>query len=145
MSIFVGALQCVLPLFLLLRFGGDPSVVQAAFPVFLFGFTYLYVGIAALTGISTEGIGWFFLFVAVSAAGLGVLSSLAGDQSFAVIWAAWAVLWALFFSMFALRGSDWTVFSGWLVTLWALLMTSVPAVLQMYGLWDPGPRAAAGP
>nr|WP_294566057.1 AmiS/UreI family transporter [uncultured Arthrobacter sp.] len=60
MSIFVGALQCVLPLFLLLRFGGDPSVVQAAFPVFLFGFTYLYVGIAALTGISTEGIGWFF-------------------------------------------------------------------------------------
>jgi hypothetical protein len=142
-NVFVGALQCILPIVIIAQAGEDTTVFHATFAILLFGFTYLYVGITNLTGISGEGIGWFSLFVAGSAVYMGIDSFMAGDLTFGVIWLAWAVLWTLFFLLLALGKAGLTAFSGWLVTLWAVPTASVPAVLLMRGAWQPGPAGAA--
>lgn len=143
-NILVGGLQCVMPLMILAQSGGEAATLYATFPVFLFGFTYLYVGIANLAGISGEGIGWFSLFVAVSALYFSVDSAAAGDLSFGVIWLAWSVLWLLFFALLALGKVGLTPFAGWLVTLWAIPTTSLPAVLLLRDAWVPGAAGAVG-
>lgn len=48
LNLFVGALQCVVPTVLLIQAQGDSSAVLAASGLYLFGFTYLYVGISNL-------------------------------------------------------------------------------------------------
>lgn len=142
-NVFVGTLQCILPILIITQAGEDRTVFHATFAILLFGFTYLYVGISNLTGISGEGIGWFSLFVAVSAVYMGMDSFMTGDLTFGVIWLAWAVLWTLFFLLLALGKTGLTAFSGWLVTLWAIPTASVPAVLLMRDAWQPGPPGAA--
>lgn len=59
LNLFVGALQCVLPTVMLVMAAGDPAAVLAASGLYLFGFTYLYVGIVNLAGLEPQGIGWF--------------------------------------------------------------------------------------
>lgn len=143
-NVLVGGLQCVMPLMILAQSGGDAATLHATFPIFLFGFTYLYVGIANLAGISGEGIGWFSLFVAVSAVYFAVDSAVAGDLAFGVIWLAWSVLWLLFFALLALGKATLVPFAGWVVTLWAIPTTSVPAVLLLRDAWEPGAAGALG-
>lgn len=143
-NILVGALQCIMPLMILAQSGGDPATLHATFTILLFGFTYLYVGIANLSGISGEGIGWFSLFVVMAAIYAAIDSFFAGDLTFGVIWLAWGVLWTMFFTLLALEKTAWTAFAGWLVTLWAIPTTSLPAVLLMRDAWVPGGAGAAG-
>ncbi len=57
LNLFVGALQCVVPTVMLIQAQGDSSAVLAASGLYLFGFTYLYVGISNLAGFEPEGIG----------------------------------------------------------------------------------------
>ena len=144
LNILVGGLQCVMPLMIVAQSGGDAATIHATFPILLFGFTYLYVGAANLAGISGEGIGWFSLFVSASAVYLAVDSAVAGDLAFGVIWLAWSVLWLLFFALLALGKAELTPVAGWLVTLWAIPTTSVPAVLLMRDAWVPGAAGAVG-
>ena len=68
MNLFVGGMQVVLPTLLLVAAGDDTTAVTAAAGIYLFGFTYLYVGIGLLAGLDTTGVGWFSLFVAACAA-----------------------------------------------------------------------------
>lgn len=143
-NILVGGLQCVMPLMILAQSGGDVATLHATFPILLFGFTYLYVGIANLAGISGEGIGWFSLFVVASTVYAAIDSFFAGDLTFGVIWMAWGILWLLFFALLALEKSALTPFAGWLVTLWAIPTTSIPAVLLLRDAWVPGAAGAAG-
>ncbi|MCH8571582.1 transporter [Nesterenkonia sp. AY15] len=143
-NLFVGGLQCVIPLMIVAQSGGDHATLHATFPILLFGFTYLYVGITNLTSISAEGVGWFSLFVSASAVYFALDSIAAGDLAFGVVWLAWSVLWFLFFALLALEKAAWTPFSGWLVTLWAIPTTSVPAVLFLRDAWVPGVVGALG-
>ncbi|MET1089901.1 MAG: AmiS/UreI family transporter [Arthrobacter sp.] len=143
-NILVGGLQCVMPLMILAQSGGDLVTLHATFPILLFGFTYLYVGIANLAGISGEGIGWFSLFVAASTVYAAIDSFFAGDLTFGVIWLAWGILWLLFFAVLALEKSALTPFAGWLVTLWAIPTASVPAVLLLRDAWVSGAAGAVG-
>ena len=68
-NLFVGALQVVTPTFLIFTAAGDPDILLNASGIYLFGFTYLYVGIGLLARLDTTGVGWFSLFVAVAAVG----------------------------------------------------------------------------
>lgn len=143
-NILVGGLQCVMPLMILAQSGGNVDTLHATFLILLFGFTYLYVGIANLAGISGEGIGWFSLFVAASTVYAAIDSFFVGDLTFGVIWLAWGVLWLLFFALLALEKTALTPFAGWLVTLWAIPTSSLPAVLLMRDAWIPGAAGATG-
>ncbi|MBB5953793.1 hypothetical protein FHS29_000363 [Saccharothrix tamanrassetensis] len=134
LNLFVGALQCVIPTVLIIQADGDADAVLAASGLYLFGFTYLYVGIVNLAGIEPEGIGWFSLFVAAAAvvyAGISFFRN--GDPVFGVIWLSWALLWALFFLVFGLGEERLTRFTGWAVVLLSQPTCTLPAFLALTG------------
>src|SRR3712207_4134411 len=67
LNLFVGALQVVTPTYLIFTAGGDAAITLNASGLYLFGFTYLYVGINLLAGLDGTGLGWFSAFVAACA------------------------------------------------------------------------------
>ncbi|OCB60412.1 transporter [Mycobacterium vulneris] len=144
LNLFVGALQCVLPTVMLVMAAGDAAATLAASGLYLFGFTYLYVGIVNLAGLEPEGIGWFSLFVAGGAAVYSALSfTVVNDPVFGVIWLAWAVLWLLFFLVLALHRDGLTRFTGWSVVLLSQPTCTLPAFLMLSGTYRTSPGIAA--
>jgi putative amide transporter protein len=132
LNLFVGGLQCVVPTVLLIQAHNDSAAVLAASGLYLFGFTYLYVGIANLAGLEPQGVGWWSLFVSGAAVVYAVLSFTVGnDPVFGVIWLSWAVLWLLFFLVLGLDRQQLTRFTGWSVVLLSLPTCSLPAFLML--------------
>jgi putative amide transporter protein len=142
-NLFVGALQCVTPTVLLAQAGHDNTAVLTASGLYLFGFTYLYVGIAEFAHLDPRGIGWFSAFVAMAAVVYaGPEFGRAHDPVFGVIWLAWALLWTQFFLVLGLGRTGLTRFTGWSVLLLSQPTCTVPAFLGMLGAYHP--TAAAG-
>ncbi|MBN9743989.1 transporter [Amycolatopsis sp. A1MSW2902] len=134
LNLFVGGLQCVTPTVLIIQAHGDSEAILGASGLFLFGFTYLYVGIANLAGLEPEGIGWFSLFVAGAAivyAGLAFWRQ--DDPVFGVIWLSWALLWGLFFLVLGLGREELTRFTGWTTVLLSQPTCTLPAFLALTG------------
>ena len=99
LNLFVGVLQVITPTYLIFTADGDLPTILAASGIYLFGFTYLYVGINLLAGLDGTGLGYFSLFVAVCALIYSGLNFFVGaDPGFGVIWLYWSFLWLLFFA-----------------------------------------------
>lgn len=136
LNLFVGALQVVTPTYLIFSAGGDQQQILAASGLYLFGFTYLYVGIGLLTGLDTTGVGWFSLFVAVAALGYSYVNfQILGDRPFGVIWLYWAFLWALFFIVLGLKRESLTRYTGWVTIIQGWVTAAIPAFLLLTNLW----------
>lgn len=135
-NLFVGALQVVTPTYLVFTANGDPNAILAASGLYLFGFTYLYVGINLLAGLDTNGVGWFSLFVAIVALGYSYASfAILGDAPFGVIWLYWSFLWALFFLLLGLK-HEWLMrYTGWVTVIQAWVTAAIPAFLLLTDLW----------
>lgn len=134
MNFFVGTMQVVFPTVLLIQAAGDPAAVFAAAGLYLFGFTYLYVGLIQITGVGPEGLGWFSLFVAGCALVIGTLQfSLTADPVFGVIWYLWAVLWLLFFLLLGLGREDLSRTTGWFAIIGGQLTATLPAFALLTG------------
>ncbi len=135
-NLFVGTLQVVTPTYLIFTANNDPVAILAASGLFLFGFTYLYVGINLLAGLDTTGVGWFSLFVAVMALGYSYANfAILGDAPFGVIWLYWAFLWTLFFVLLGLK-HDWLErYTGWVTIIQAWVTAAIPAFLLLTDLW----------
>lgn len=137
LNFLVGTMQVVFPTLIILQSNGDPAVIFGAAGLYLFGFTYLYVGILQMTGISGEGLGWFSLFVAVCAVVIGYLQfTLTADPVFGVIWWVWAVLWTLFFLLLGLNKSSLTRMTGWFTVFISHLTGTIPAFLLLLGRYE---------
>lgn len=137
LNLFVGTLQVVTPTYLIVAADGDQAQIALAAGLYYFGFTYLWVGINAITGWPAEGLGWFSLVVAAAAVGFAVHSWLVvGDRTFGVIWLLWAVLWFSFFLLMALHRERLTAPVGVLTLGEGLLTAAVPAFLIITGWWN---------
>ena len=137
LNFFVGALQVFTPTYLIITSGGDPDVVLGASGLYLFGFTYLYVGLNLTLGLDGTGLGWFSAFVACCAvvyAGLNF--GRLDDAAFGVIWLYWAVLWALFFLVLGLKREELTRFTGLVAIVAGVVTCVVPAFLLLTGVWQ---------
>lgn len=131
-NLFVGALQVAVP-FYIIATASDPDVILNASGIFLFGFTYLYVGITNLWGFDTSGLGWYCLWVAIIAIVYSLLNFFYfGDPIFGIIWLAWSFLWALFFILLALK-REISRFTGWVTMVVAWTTCVIPAYLLMTG------------
>lgn len=131
-NLFVGVLQVVVP-FYIIATASDSDVILNASGIFLFGFTYLYVGITNLWGFDTSGLGWYCLWVAISAIVYSLLNFFYfGDLVFGVIWLAWSFLWTLFFILLALK-REISRFTGWVTMVVAWTTCVIPAYLLMTG------------
>ena len=137
LNLFVGGLQVVTPTVLIITSGGDPDVILGASGLYLFGFTYLYVGFNLLAGLDGTGLGWFSAFVACCAvvyAGLNF--GRFDDPAFGVIWLYWAVLWLLFFLVLGLKREELTRFTGAVAVVAGVVTAAVPAFMLLTGVWD---------
>ncbi|MDN5786853.1 AmiS/UreI family transporter [Pseudorhodobacter sp.] len=112
-----------------LAFGQEATLesVKAAALTLLFSTTYLWVAINRIAGFDGRGLGWFSLFVAITVTPVAWEAWTAAQTPFAhwiaLCWAAWAVLWFLYFLLLALacpilRATAWfTLFCG-VFTAW---------------------------
>ncbi len=136
LNLFVGVLQCITPTYLIIAANGDPTAISAAAGLYLFGFTYLWVGINGITDWPGTGLGWFSLAVAVSAVGFAFHSwAVLEDRAFAVIWALWAVLWFSFFLLLGLGMDRIGATVGVLAAGEGILTAGIPGFLLIGGWW----------
>jgi hypothetical protein len=138
LNLFVGTLQVVTPTVLILRAGADNAALLSASGIYLFGFTFLFVGIVNLTGLPADGIGWYSGFVAAAAVVYSLVNFTSfHDPVFGVIWLAWAALWLEFFGLMALGRESLTRPTGWSLLLLGQVTTTVPAYFILTGHYAP--------
>lgn len=136
LNLFVGTLQVVTPTVLIIQAGADPTAILAASGLYLFGFTYLYVGIGLLAGLDTTGVGYFSLFVAIAAVGYAWANfAVLESNPFGVIWLYWAFLWGLFFVLLGLKHDGIARYTGWVTTIQGWVTAAIPAYLLLTGYW----------
>lgn len=87
--------------------GADAASIKGAALTLLFTFTYLWVAFNRYNGADGRGLGWFSLFVAITAVPVAY-DTLRGATTtwgmwFGLSWAAWAVLWFMFFLLLAMN------------------------------------------
>jgi len=135
-NLFVGGLQVIVPTYLIFTANGNADVILNASGLYLFGFTYLYVGIGLLAGLDSTGVGWFSLFVAVAAVAYSFANfRVLGDRPFGVIWLYWAFLWFLFFMLLGLKLEGLTAYTGWVTAIEGIVTAAIPAFLILSGYW----------
>jgi hypothetical protein len=141
-NLFVGGLQTAVP-FYLIATAKTPNDILGDAGIFLFGFTYLYVGIVNLKGYSSDGIGWYSLWVALLATGFGLTEIFRfHDTPSGLLWFQWAVLWSLFWAVLALGVTRLTALAGWLTVILSLTTCTIPGFLQLMGTWPKVPAWA---
>lgn len=132
MNVFTGGLGLAIAVFAI--FQGTIEMVALGSYVLLFAFTYLWVAINQfLPNADGRGLGWYCLFVAVTAVPTGLigLSEAGGDVWLTWLgadWLAWAVLWFLFFLLLAIK-LPITRLTGVVTTLQGVGTAWLPAYL----------------
>lgn len=105
MNIFTGAVGLVVAVFAVAQ--QDIASIQLAGYVLLFAFTYLWVAYNQYIEAEGSGLGWYCLFVAITAVPVSIITLSDADSTFLVWlgidWAAWAVLWFLYFLLLAAK------------------------------------------
>ncbi|PQZ92914.1 transporter [Arthrobacter sp. MYb227] len=137
MNLFVGGMQTIFPTIIIAQANEDPAVIFGASGLYLFAFTYLYVGIDGLYNLPGDGLGWFSLFVTVCALFFGtVLAVHFQDPLTAVMWYLWAVLWFMFFLVLGLHMESLTIATGWFTLIVAHISATIPAFLLLTGTFN---------
>ncbi|MEU0568200.1 AmiS/UreI family transporter [Nonomuraea sp. NPDC005983] len=135
-NLFVGGMQVVTPTVLIIANLSRPAEILSASGIYLFGFTYLYVGVNLLGGFDSTGVGYFSLFVAIMALGYSYANfRLLGDPAFGVIWLYWSFLWFLFFVLLGLKRTQITRYTGWVTAIQGWVTGAIPAFLILTGNW----------
>ncbi|MEO6943996.1 MAG: AmiS/UreI family transporter [Lacisediminihabitans sp.] len=142
LNLFVGVLQVLLPTIILVQSGGDAAILNATWPTYLFGFTYLYYGLGILLNLEPQGLGWFSAFVAATAL-YEAAAALDTDPVFAVIWLCWAAMWTLFFLLMALGIASLSRFTGWFLVWLGIPSCSISGLFLLNGAWNTTPAAGA--
>jgi len=142
LNFFVGAVQVFTPTYLIVTAGGNMELIYGAAGLYLFGFTYIWVGLNSVLGWDGRGLGWFSLFVAIAAIGFASYDALVGGNlPSAVMWIMWAILWFMFFLLLAL-GKDIGAQTGWVAAVEGIVTGFLPAMLMLTGFWQASPLFA---
>ncbi|AFT70837.1 Urease accessory protein UreI [Alloalcanivorax dieselolei B5] len=133
-NLFVGALSLCIALFLILAEPSGPLSIKAGAFTLLFAFTYLWVAANQFLNVDGKGLGWFCLFVSLTAGTIAIqsLADIGGDFGLwnTFNWVAWTVLW---FSFFLLLGLSRNIQKpvAWLTLLCAVFTGWIPGLLLL--------------
>ena len=136
-NFFVGGLQIITPTYLIFTANGNTDTILSAAGLYLFAFTYLYVGLNLTFDLDGTGLGYFCLFVAISAlvySGLNFFHF--NDSGFGVILLYWALLWALFFLVLGLKRESLSRYTGAVCAIQGWVTAWIPAFLLLTGRYD---------
>ena len=137
MNIFTGLVSLSVAAYNAFAIADIQSVKNAAFGL-LFGFTYLWVAYNNATDADGRGLGWFSLFVAITAIPIFLLSINAaqniGEEWLAFNWAAWSVLWFSFFLLNVVnKTKSYTRPIGWFTIVQSIITAWIPGFLLLTG------------
>jgi hypothetical protein len=145
-NVFVGGITLAVVLYLAFGPGADAASIRAAALTLLFAFTYLWVAYNRYSGADGRGLGWFSLFVAITAVPVAVdallHASTLWDYWFGLCWVAWAALWFMYF-LLLVRKFDIARVTGAVTAVEGILTGWVPGYLLLNGLIGPTATAAA--
>ncbi len=114
--------------------GPDQFSVLAAAQVLLFAFTYLWVGINQFLDVDNRGLGWYCLFVAITAVPIAFTTLMGeGPIWLGLNWSSWAVLWFVYWLLLALGITQLTRFSAVLTILIGIVTAWIPGYLLLTG------------
>ena len=135
-NLFVGVIQIINPFYLIMTSSQSNWDLYNNAAIFLFGLTYLYVGVTSVKGLQGSGLGWFSLWVAIIAVVYTIISVVVfNDIVNALTWGLWAFLWSLFFLTGSLKLKiDAYVGIVAIVLSWVTL--TIPAMLYFLGVWN---------
>ena len=137
MNFFVGGLQIITPIYLIFTADGDADTILGASGLFLFSFTYLYVAVNLTFDLDSTGLGYFCLFVAITAVVFSALNfTRLADPAFGVIWLYWAFLWLLFFLLLGRKRDGIGRYTGAVCAIQGWVTAWVPAFLLLTGTYD---------
>jgi len=130
-NLLVGLLALLLNVVGLLHAAAASDYLGAAGGL-LFAFTYLYLAGVQWGNLKGVGLGWYCLFVALSAL---VYAALAFGEDLRVsgMWVVWASLWFLFFLALGLR-RVWRLLPAYTVAV-GVATCWVPGMLMLTGRW----------
>ena len=135
-NIIVGSMYLIVPAVAIMSAPDDPYVLMAQAGVFLFGVTYLWLGLNKQTGAKNEGLGWFCGYCAALMAIFGSFYGIAqGDWTSFVMWLAWSALFSLFFTSIVF-GKGTSGYIGMNCIIQGLTTTTIPALLMIFGAFD---------
>ncbi|MGG0727665.1 AmiS/UreI family transporter [Bacillus paramycoides] len=134
-NLFVGALQIIIPFYLIMISDQSNWTVYSYAATFLFGLTYLYVGVTFITGMSSTGLGWFCLWVVIIALFYMVVSFVQfQDVLNALTWFMWALLWYLFFVL-NVQKKNINQYLGRIAFVQSWITLTLPSLFYFMGIW----------
>ncbi|MFV9510178.1 AmiS/UreI family transporter [Tepidibacillus sp. LV47] len=135
-NLFIGFMQVVFPILILIEANGDKWLIFNTAGTFLFGLTYLYVGFTNLLQLDSTGVGLYSLWVAIIAIAYSLIDFLYfHDIKFGIIWLMWSFLWGLFYVLLGLK-KEISIFTGWVTFIESWITATIPAFLSMIGIWQ---------
>lgn len=106
-DIFAGGITLLISLYMIFGPGADLASIKGAALTLLFTFTYFWVAFNRYSGADGRGLGWFSLFVAVTAVPVTIQTFASANSTLgtwsALSWAAWGVLWFMFFLLLTMK------------------------------------------
>ena len=137
-NLFVGALQIIIPFYLIMISDQSNWTVYSYAATFLFGLTYLYVGVTFIKGMDSSGLGWFCMWVAIIALFYMVISLVQfHDVVNALTWFMWALLWYLFFVLNAQK-KNINQYLGRIAFVQSWVTLTLPSLFYFMGVWGEG-------
>ncbi|PDY18541.1 MULTISPECIES: AmiS/UreI family transporter [Bacillus cereus group] len=137
-NLFVGALQIIIPFYLIMISDQNNWTVYSYAATFLFGLTYLYVGVTFIKGMDSSGLGWFCIWVAIIALFYMVVSFVQfHDVVNALTWFMWALLWYLFFVLNTQK-KNINQYLGRIAFVQSWVTLTLPSLFYFMGVWGEG-------
>jgi len=137
-NLFVGALQIIIPFYLIMISDQSNWTVYSYAATFLFGLTYLYVGVTFIKGMDSSGLGWFCIWVAIIALFYMVVSFVQfNDVVNALTWFMWALLWYLFFVLNT-KKKNINQYLGRIAFVQSWITLTLPSLFYFMGVWGEG-------
>ncbi|HDR7323777.1 MULTISPECIES: AmiS/UreI family transporter [Bacillus] len=137
-NLFVGALQIIIPFYLIMISDQSNWTVYSYSATFLFGLTYLYVGVTFIKGMDSSGLGWFCIWVAIIALFYMVVSFVQfNDVVNALTWFMWALLWYLFFVLNT-KKKNINQYLGRIAFVQSWITLTLPSLFYFMGVWGEG-------
>lgn len=134
-NLFVGFLQIIFPIYLIAVSDQHHWTIFNLGCTFLFGLTYLFVGIINITGFDGSGLGWFSLWVSIIAVVYMFVSFIHyHDMINTLTWAMWAYLWFLFFLCMSLNKKI-DIYIGKVAFVQSWVTLTIPSLLSLTGVW----------
>jgi putative amide transporter protein len=135
-NILVGLLQVITPIYLIITSDQSNWSMFNYGAIFLFGFTYLFLGATILKGFDSSGLGWYSLWVAMMAIVYAAVFYVQEDDAVnALTWLMWAFLWFLFFLSSALK-KPYEAYIGRVAFVQSWVTLTLPSLFMLLDMWQ---------